>query len=574
MELNSEQKKAIALAAARRRRAEAEAVNPDERGGFMNTGVSGTELALGGLEAISTIGAGSVGQIVGGLSGLMVSGKGLDAAADVTESVTEKVSNALDISTYFRPKSQTARTLLGMAAAPLEPLMEGAQKAGDVTMDVTGSPEAATAVKSAIELSPAALGIKKPVRTFSERRADISGIEKAAQNVNLDLKGNIQQQRADIVAKSAELAGSKITPRAEIISKAQSLESVQESVKVAAQAAREARDALYETARKTPAGVPVEQLKIFKQSALKAVSTYDIKGSLKARLKELDLIDNLPDGSFVKLEAMENWRRRINANFPGKNKPAERAALKALKDSYDEFRDDMFNTDMIRGDKEAITNWKKAIKSAEEYKRTFKDDKVIRQLGEKDAPPPEMRKWIFGSAEAGFKAESSAVVKRLKGILGEDSKEMTALRQDALLNILDPLLSREPNFTQFVKNYENLVRNNSSIIKELFPESEVPLRELRDFASAILKEDPNVIKIDFDRLISRGAFGHEIAQKAMKVSVAGQIIGVLRRTAGIDLKTRVISDILGYDIHAPLIPKTPAVIGGGSQTLIDQGLGE
>jgi len=118
--------------------------------------------------------------------------------------------------------------------------------------------------------------------------------------------------------------------------------------------------------------------------------------------------------------------------------------------------------------------------------------------------------------------------------------------------------------------FESVVRNNNTLVKSLFPESEVPLRELRDFASATLKRDPKMQGIDLDMLLARAGFGHGIAKAALKVSLARQAIQLLRDAGGTSAKNKIMADVLGYDPGKALISSTPAVIGGTTQTLGEQ----
>jgi hypothetical protein len=109
----------------------------------------GVGVAETGLQAAT----GAAGSVLGGLRGIadVVSGHGDEAAQDV-RSTQEALT--------YQPRTTYGKLVSGAVAAPFNLLAKGANKAGEVTTDVTGSPALGAAVNTGIQAAPALLGAK------------------------------------------------------------------------------------------------------------------------------------------------------------------------------------------------------------------------------------------------------------------------------------------------------------------------------------------------------------------------------------------------------------------------------
>jgi hypothetical protein len=181
-----------------------------------------------------------------------------------------------------------------------------------------------------------------------------------------------------------------------------------------------------------------------------------------------------------------------------------------------------------------------------------------------EATPEQMSNWIFGASSVGAKSQSGQVVKRLKDILGEDSQQFNALRQEVVYDVMKPLLVEKPNFRQFVNRYNQFVSRNPTLAKELFPDSYDDLRILKRQSEALLKSGGEKINFDLNTAASRALFGHGIAKAGLRVQLARQGISILRRMAEGSDQRRIMSDIVGYDIGAPLIPISAPILTGAA----------
>ena len=206
-------------------------------------------------------------------------------------------------------------------------------------------------------------------------------------------------------------------------------------------------------------------------------------------------------------------------------------------------------------------------------KQTFDKDVTIKKFLKEEVAPETAKKWIMSANATGAGTEAATVVNKIKNILGEDSPQMAALRQEVLYDVLQPLLSDTPNMQSFVNGYDKLFRQNKSFGDAIFPDSTQSLGELRNMVAAIQNNVGNVQRLDMDTIISRALFGHGIAKAGLKVSLAGQAIRMIRGADGRMRSNQIMADLLGYDPRAPLIPIEFAERMGVMETVRDSNNG-
>lgn len=118
-------------------------------------GTQALDVAKGVLELPAQLATSAVALPASGLAGLAAAaGKALGLTdknpADVVESTQRNLT--------YQPTSQSAKGAGELIAKPFEGWEQGAQSAGDKTLDVTGSPALAAGVKTAISAAPDVMG--------------------------------------------------------------------------------------------------------------------------------------------------------------------------------------------------------------------------------------------------------------------------------------------------------------------------------------------------------------------------------------------------------------------------------
>lgn len=527
-----------------------------------NTATQMSRVGAGVGEMILSLGTGAVAQPLAGLEGIgqliYSTVRGDDNPLQAASDRVERVSEALT----YQPKTAGGRFVAESVGKPLQKIGEMGERAGTAAMEATGDPGMGAAVQTGVESAPMLLGVRRPRVSPGQRRRDVREIESQAEELDFDLGASGARQREQVTAAGERMTGGRQ-------SRAEPFPEIQASVQQARQATKETVDQLYDEARASRAGVPAKSIQEFSPVAQRSLQTFDVETMpiVKRRLSELDEVNALPPNSAVKLEALDKWRQRLNKNRPAATDTSQAAALNVLKGQFDNFIEAQFNADMISGSPLAVSKWKDARGAFRQYKQQFDENRVISQLARKEATPEEMRNWVFGASTTGAKKQAADTVKRLKEIIGEDSPQIAALRQDALIDVMEPLFREQPNLKQFANNYDRLIRTNKSLANELFPESQQKaLKSLRNFAQAAQKRSPDAVMRDLNRIGAVALFGHGIAKAGLKVRLAQNAFGFLRRAGDKSARRQIMGDILGYDPYASLIPKSPALIGSAVQT--------
>lgn len=550
----------LADAIRKQRQKPQEPAKKGSRSDVADYGVGAGEMAL-------SMATGAGAEVAGGLAGI---GQGVLSAVrgddDPIAQAADRVEQVQDTFTY-QPRTEEGQQIAGKAGELYDRYYQQyVDKAGQETlegMERTGSPTPvgdATLVQTAGEFLPAAIGVRGTRGRLKQRREDVRGVEGAAKDQGINLRERGEPQAEQIAAAGERMTG-------DITAKGQATPEIQRAVQRAREVANDEVNALYDEARSTRAGIKAGQMREFVPMAKKSLETYDVEGmpGIKRRLNELEKIQQMPGDVTVKLDALEKWRSRLNEKKTPVKTDAEKSALGILRGQLDNFVTSKFNADMISGDPSAISKWRNARGAFRHMKETFDANKTIRELARNEADPEEMRQWIFGASSVGGKKMAGDTVRRLKDIVGEDSPQFRALRQDGLIDVMEPLMQDKPNLRGFIKNYDKLVRGNETVAKELFGDRSLSaLRHLRRFAKANVDRGKPPEKVPLSRMGAVAMFGHGMARQALKVNLARKIFDAAKNKSN---KRAFMSEVLGYDPNKPLIPKSPAVIGGTTQTL-------
>lgn len=521
-------------------------------------------------ETAMTMLTGAGAEVVAGGGGILAIMEGLVTGQDDVMRFSEDRINAISNTLTYTPQTEAGRAVLGTVARPLQKLQQSATAAGsnaqEVVEPILGREAGATAgaaTKTVLEGIPGVLGMR--VKT-PKVKGDLARIQQDAEKAGVDLGAKPQEMTEQIVQSAEQETGGMV--------RGDSMEAIAESVKIAKEQARQLKNELYEEARKTEARIPLSEIKTLNQVVKESLKTYDVDVMpiVQKRLKELNEIADITNAkdAHVKMNALALYRQRLGKKASATD-TSQNAALGVMKGQVNNFLQDMYNSDMISGNPEAIAKWKKADKAHEAYKQMFKEDKVIRDLAQREADPIEMRNWVFGASQTGFKAGAARITERLKQIVGEDSPQFQAMRQDALLTIMEPLLREEPNLKQFVKNYDRLVASNKPLAESLFPESTTALRQLREFASKVEKNPELKKQFPLGRVGAVAMFGHGIARAALKVKGAEALYNLMAKQRQHSRRRKMIANVLGYDADAPMLSgRVPGIPAAGQAVTREQ----
>ncbi len=338
-------------------------------------------------------------------------------------------------------------------------------------------------------------------RAAAIRSQKVSELKRTARELGVDLSDLPENQIAQL-AESADLftGGQRVV--------AERLGTLAERLQRQKEITKNMATQLFDEAKATEAYYPQAQLKLLDQSMadLLATEQFDLANLKVAqgRLKTFnnivsntafDLLDknnNIING-YIPLNKLHNFRQLLNADIKKMKKMdtyegrSEYQALLGMKSHIDEFIDTQFEADLISGNAEAISKWKKADSWYRDYKNNFQESKIISTIVDQELTPEQVKNLILGSGEVVGKAEAGLVVKRLNNIFGNESSQMESLRQEVLFGIVTPLLDDVPNITEFSNRVDKLQRNNPTLVSELFQgEALANLNKLTKLAKAQL----------------------------------------------------------------------------------------
>jgi hypothetical protein len=234
----------------------------------------------------------------------------------------------------------------------------------------------------------------------------------------------------------------------------------------------------------------------------------------------------------------------------------EAVGLATVQRKLDEFLDEQFMNDMIDGTDSALSGWRIATEARTHLNRRFNEDRVIKQLMDREASPEAIRAFVFGQSSVSPKGHAVKVVRKLKSILGKDHPAIQGMQADMIFELTAPLLSERPNFNKFIADYDKLTHRHPTLVKELGL-GETNLKKLRDFATVAnrLPTGHPMISIDFiSKIIARQGWGHQIAKKGMQVNILSRMIAAAMGKDSVPTR-KILAEALEVMYDEPAINK-------------------
>lgn len=324
---------------------------------------------------------------------------------------------------------------------------------------------------------------------------------------------------------------------------------------------------------------PVEQVRELNQRVGRAIreGQFDVpERSLSAQLlRDLDQAASLEDGANLKIGALEGWRRnlnrRIDATIGGNQTDEQAKALMRVRREYDDWIQEQFVNDMVRGDPQAVAQWRDAREGWRSFKERFDGSDVLEKLRDLDMDNVEsVRHIIFKGANLPTNTQAADTVRRLDAIFGSDSPQMRGLRAEVAADVTEPLFRETPDIQAFLRNYDTLSNRNSSLMRELWPDNLSDLEALATLARGISRRPGARVATDADpavqrmlRLANAYTVGHGIAQGGARMELSRGIMDRMRETAtGPAARRNILRQALGYDPMQPLLPRGTGAVAG------------
>ena len=220
---------------------------------------------------------------------------------------------------------------------------------------------------------------------------------------------------------------------------------------------------------------------------------------LRERIKQVPV--NTEGGVAAQLQWVENVRKILNKNYPPQGPDAP--ALYAIKNSFDDWLDDVVDSKLTNATDAELATLKSARSLWREYRGLtspksrgnplYNPQARVAKIIEKDMAPEDVANSLFGSSVVKPPRFTSEVVKTLKKTLGDDSPEWGNIRQAFWLRAVkegEETLSP----AKIIKNLGSLLdKSGESVAKALY--SPVELAEMRRYLAVMRTlETPGVGK--------------------------------------------------------------------------------
>ena len=420
-------------------------------------------------------------------------------------------------------------------------------------------------------------------RAAAVKSQKVSELRRTAKELGVDLTGLPEDQILALANSADILTGSQSVV-------AQRLGGLADRLKRQEEITKNTSDQLFEAAKSSEAYYPQLQLKLLDQSMADLLSTeqFDLANLrvAKGRLQKFneivsdtafDLVDkdnNFING-YVPINKLHNFRQLLNSDITKMRRStdyeanSEYQALLGMKNHVDEFIDSQFNADLVAGNAEAITKWKKANDWYRDYKQKFSASDAVQKIVDKDLTPEQVKNLILGTGEVVGKAEAGSIVQKMNSIFGNDSPQMEALRKEVIFGVTIPLLSDTPDIQGFIKRVDQLKRRSPTLVSELFQgEALQNLENLQGLARAQLRvlertgaEGVSAARIpSLSRILALNlAPGNTgLAKGQAGIAVAKAILEPVTRklkqaVGRPDVERQIMSEFYGVDMNRPFM---------------------
>ena len=315
---------------------------------------------------------------------------------------------------------------------------------------------------------------------------------------------------------------------------------VRESVKAAEKVADEAVGEAFDAVGKTE--LSNDGLKGLLRNVKSSVRSVEFDQSLPQTSSLLKQVGNLEKviKSFkglkpADLNRIEQMRRRINTAIGAADNPVDKRQVTLMKRAFDDSLDDAVQNALFTGDDQALASLKEARSLFSEYAKKFRAQPIRGKSGrivdrdeagqfiEKiiDANPTDEQivNAVFGASGLN-KGSGSAMAKRFREVLGEDSEGWKAIRQAAVKRIIktskvngDDVVSGSKTLTAL----SDAVEKNGTLVNELFTKQEIGL--LRRFAAQVKRTQPDLVRSRENPSGTAQVAGKSAADLLTKISV-------------------------------------------------------
>lgn len=249
-------------------------------------------------------------------------------------------------------------------------------------------------------------------------------------------------------------------------------------------------DAAYQAARGAQATVPgVQVSRIGQEMAERAGDFFPNAPVAVGRLDAFNKIVSDPTNQEAMVRALFDWRRSTSNLMNTMADKTERTAMKEMLAQFDTSMRETVKNALINGDEQAVKLWQRAIQLRRGYGRLYEGKDLTADILETTVrngrpttvlSPEEVSNALFTGSRVGFinRPDSVRELSRLRSVLGKDSPEWNAIREEMFLRLAREGegafegASRAFSGVKFKKAWADFQMRNPQLAKAMFSDDE------------------------------------------------------------------------------------------------------
>ena len=199
----------------------------------------------------------------------------------------------------------------------------------------------------------------------------------------------------------------------------------------------------------------------------------------------------------IDIGRMYKWRQKLSGRFRTERGTPQGAAISRAIKEFDDFMEGAIDNKLFRGDVKGIKQWKKAIRLRRELSEKFESNNIVAKIVEtSDAgeialrfQPSEVANFLFGASGIGAKTGSANAARKIKALLGRDSDEWLAIKEEAVIRLFEKGIQKTASGRKFTgagfrRSIDNATERTPELMSELFTKEDMGLlKKMRSVAS-------------------------------------------------------------------------------------------
>lgn len=199
-----------------------------------------------------------------------------------------------------------------------------------------------------------------------------------------------------------------------------------------------------------------------------------------------DMMSKAPEGEVTGIgwQNFERVRRILNKSGSSQD---EKRILSGMRQSFDDWLENSVENALVSGDPKFLSDLQQARHFYREYKRIADSDiGIIKKMADGSTNAEQISNYLYGASRVGGRADSSNIVREIKGLIGEDNAAIDDLKRGVLMRLFNDRKGDRKTYGKLAGDILEFTSGKGrELAKELYgPES---IKEFRRFADVLRK---------------------------------------------------------------------------------------